>query len=497
MRIALLIVTTAMIGTCSSPPTLLEEVRTLGELRVITRNNPTTYYIGAHGAQGPEYDLMHGFANFLGVELKLSTVEPFSAILPAVRAGTAHIAAAGLTVTPERARLVKFGSPYQPVSQHLIYKLGTGRPRKFEDIVGKRLEVVAGTSYVETLKRMQQQVPRLAWIENPHADVAELLMKVADQSIDYTIVDSTIFAIYQNYLPEIRIAFDVAVDDVLAWAFPPRNDDSLIESADQYLRLIRDTGEFDRIMDRYYGHTEQFDYVSTRQFIRDFSRKLPRYKAMFEKAAEQIGMDWRMLAAIGYQESHWDPLAVSPTGVRGIMMLTEETARFVGVEDRIDPEQSIAGGASYLARIKRRIPESITEPDRTWFALAAYNVGYGHLQDAREITVINGGNPRHWIDVKRSLLLLTQRKWYSRVKSGYARGWEPVQYVENIRSYFNILLWLTSSSPEAVPDGAGEPDINLTTQTTFCCGKMPAAIPGTPARGCRHLLPCGDWRRNT
>ncbi len=452
MKVALLLCLITLVGTCSTPPTLLQEVQELGALRVITRNSPTTYYIGANGPEGPEYELMRGFAHFIGVGLDLQTAESFSRILPVIKSGKVHMAAAGLTITAERTRQVSFGPAFQPVTQHLIYKLGTGRPRAMKDVIGKRLEVIAGTSYVESLALAQKKLPDLVWIENPFSDDAELLTKIAENQSDYTIVDSTVFAIYQNYLPEIRIAFDVARGDSIAWAFQKRNDNSLILRAEQYLDFIRDNGEFDRIMDRYYGHTERFDYVGTRQFIRDYNRKLPRYRAMFKEAVEDIDLDWRLLAAVGYQESHWDPMAVSPTGVRGIMMLTRNTASSLGIEDRVDPEQSIFGGAEYLARMKRRIPASIAEPDRTWFALAAYNIGYGHLQDARTITRMNGGDPLHWIDVKPNLLLLTQKKWYSQVKSGYARGWEPVQYVDNIRSYYNILLWLTGKEPPEEPD---------------------------------------------
>ena len=145
---------------------------------------------------------------------------------------------------------------------------------------------------------------------------------------------------------------------------------------------------------------------------------------------------------MGYQESHWNPDAVSPTGVRGIMMLTEATARQLGVEDRVDPRQSIFGGARYLRRIKRKIPERIAEPDRTWLALAAYNIGFGHLEDARILTQANGGDPDRWEDVREHLPLLADPKWHTRTRHGYARGGQPVHYVENIRYYYDVLLWL-------------------------------------------------------
>ena len=195
--------------------------------------------------------------------------------------------------------------------------------------------------------------------------------------------------------------------------------------------------------------TDRFDYIQARVFIEHIETRLPQYRHWFREAAAEIGVDWRLLAAVGYQESHWDPAATSPTGVRGLMMLTEETARSLNVADRLDPRASIFGGARYFVWIRNQIPARILEPDRTWFTLAAYNVGMGHLEDARILTQMHGKNPDSWNDVREHLPLLTQAKWYSRVKRGYARGWEPVRYVENIRGYMDILDWVATDTRAA------------------------------------------------
>ena len=176
--------------------------------------------------------------------------------------------------------------------------------------------------------------------------------------------------------------------------------------------------------------------------MRQIRERLPALRDYCESAAEEYALDWRLLAAVGYQESHWNPDAVSRTGVRGIMMLTQRTARQLGVTDRVDPEQSIFGGARYLRDMEARIPERIEQPDRLWLALAAYNIGFGHLEDARILTEIRGGDPDRWVDVRESLPLLTQERWHSQTRYGYARGYEPVDYVENVRTFFEILLWL-------------------------------------------------------
>ena len=205
------------------------------------------------------------------------------------------------------------------------------------------------------------------------------------------------------------------------------------------------------MIERNYGHVEDFDYVGTKIFRRHIEKRLPTYQAFFEKAANKQDVDWRLIAAIGYQESHWNPDAVSPTGVRGIMMLTLKTAKDMKIKNRLDPESSISGGARYFKKTHGRMDKNIAEPDRTWMAMAAYNVGYGHLQDARKITVKLKKNPNLWIDVKQALPLLAKSKWYKQTRYGYARGWEPVRYVENIRSYYDILKWVNESDIETTP----------------------------------------------
>ena len=445
MRPWLYILVAALLGTCSSPPALLDQVREIGALYVVTRDSPAAAFIGPDGPSGPEFDLVQGFADELGVALVIESVESVSEIVPRLLRGRVHMAAAGLSITESRQEYLNFGHPYEAVDMQLIYRLGEGKPHSVADIVGARIEVVAGSSHADRLASLKQEYPRLAWRENADAEVADLLGKVASGEIDYTIADSTEFNIHRNFHPDLRVALDLELGDPLAWAFAKNSGNSLLAAADDYLIEQRRNGTLDRIHDRYYGHTKEFDYVGTRNFIRHYESRLPRYRQMFEEAGRRWGVDWRLLAAIGYQESHWRSQAVSPTGVKGIMMLTEDTAAYLGLENRVDPTNSIFGGARFYARQTERIPDTVDEPDRTWMALAAYNVGFNHIKDARSIVEQQGGDPDSWIDLEQALPLLGQRQWYSRLPYGYARGWEPVLYVNNIRAYYNILVWLTEN----------------------------------------------------
>ena len=451
----IVILVAALIGTCSSPPPILDQVLETGELRVVTRNSPTSYTISPVGPTGPEFDLVRAFAEELGVALVIQTVDSVSEILPILLSGEAHMAAAGLSVTSSRREYLNFGHPYESVDIHLVYKLGTGRPRTVEDILGRTIEVMASTSHVDLLETLRTEYPTLSWTENADIEVADLLTKVAMGEIDLTIADSPDFTIQRHFYPDLRVALDLYVDDPIAWAFPKDTADTLLGRADDFMIAADQSGMLARVHDRYYGHTKKYDYVGTRNFIRHFESRLPRYRAMFEQAGAEYGVDWRLLAAIGYQESHWRANAVSPTGVRGIMMLTEATAEYLGLEDRTDPESSIFGGARYYARQTERVADTVTEPDRTWMALAAYNVGFNHIKDARMIVDWQGGDPDTWVDISSALPLLAQRKWYTQVPYGYARGWEPVLYVNNIRAYYNILKWLTEQE-EPPPEIEGE-----------------------------------------
>ena len=425
-----------------------------GELRVVTRNSPTSYTISPDGPTGPEFDLVQAFADELGVELVVQSVESVSEILPLLLSGEAHMAAAGLSVTDSRREYLNFGHPYESVDIHLIYKLGTGRPRSIEDILDRSIEVMASTSHVDILESIQLEHPTLSWSENADVEAADLLSRVAMGEIDLTIADSPDFNIQRHFYPDLRVALDLHIDDPIAWAFPKGKGDSLLAIADEFLIAADRSGVLARVHDRYYGHTKKYDYVGTRNFIRHYESRLPRYRATFEQAGADWDVDWRLLAAIGYQESHWRSQAVSPTGVRGLMMLTQATADYLGIEDRTDPTMSILGGAQYFARQTERVADTVVEPDRTWMALAAYNVGFNHIKDARMIVEWQGGDPDNWIDISNALPLLAQRKWYSQVPYGYARGWEPVLYVNNIRAYYNILRWLTEQEETEEPEQA-------------------------------------------
>ncbi len=419
----------------------LDTIVKRGKLKVGTVFGSGNYYIGKEGPAGFEYELSKAFADYLNVELEIVPNYHISQLFAMLDANRVDILAGGLSITPQRLEKYRYSPYYYTVSQKLVFKQGVKRPRSFADLDGK-LVVVAKSSHAETLAQYKQQYPELEWQETEEQDPDELLEMVVDGEIDYTITDSTTLAINRRYYPNLSIAFSLEQEQEVGWLIAKQDDDSLYSLMIEFFGQYRASGELTALEDKYFGHIEKFNYSDTKMFIAATDTKLPKYEHWFKQYAREYEIDWRLLAALSYQESLWNPRAKSHTGVRGIMMLTLPTARQVGVKSRLEPEQNIRGGAIYLSRLLSRIPERIQMPDRLWFAIASYNIGWGHLEDARVITQRQGGSPDKWIDVKKRLPLLRQKKYYKTTKYGYARGDEPVRYVENIRRYYDSLVWL-------------------------------------------------------
>lgn len=410
------------------------------ELVVLTINSPTTFFENAEGNYaGLEHDLAVLFAKELGVTVKFVVVQHLNEVIPNLVKGKAHVAAAGLSLSPHLSS-VKFSVPYQIVQPLVVYHTDQLRPKSIQQLSKQSIEVVAGAQHAVELLETKKKYPKLKWkeVNTQHSD--ELIQKIYSRKLSYTIVNSHELETAKNFYPKVDKAFNFSNPQALAWAFPTDVEQEIYEKSQTFFIRITKDGTLQRLIDRYYGHINRLEPLDVVTFLDRIRTKLPRYKDLFFEAQELTDIDWRLLAAIGYQESHWNPLATSPTGVRGIMMLTEDTADFMKVNNRLDPKESILAGARYFWELKDKFPERIPEPDRTWLALAAYNIGFGHLEDARILAVRQRLNPDSWTDVKKTLPLLTNSKYFSKLKHGFARGGAPVVYVENIRTYYDIMV---------------------------------------------------------
>ncbi len=432
-----------LLTACQEPVKPLPDPMESKEIIVVTHNGPNTYYIdGNDQVAGLEYDLATKFAESLGPEysVRFVLVNNITEVIPTLLKGEAHFAAADLSVTRLRQHLVQFTTPYQNVQQHIVYNTEINKaPKKIEDLIGKNIAVPAGTSYAERLSETTQSHPKLEWQALEKVSADELMEQVAEGLLDYTVSDGHLVAMLRNYYPNLGIGLARGKEEQIAWAFPKTGNRWLYDQANLYFARIQQDGTLRNLIDRYYGHSERLDTLDVTTFLKRTRTLLPLYIDLFKEAQEMTGLDWRLLAAISYRESHWDRLNTSPTNVRGLMMLTEATADMLGVTDRLDARQAIMGGARYIVMLKDTIPKRVPEPDRTWLALAAYNIGYAHLEDARVLAQRMKLNPDSWADVKKTLPLLNKVEYYSTVKYGFARGGAPVIFVESIRTYHKIL----------------------------------------------------------
>ncbi len=474
LRTAAWLVSTAILlvlaGCDASPqakqPSVLERIQKEGVIRVITRNSPTTYFQDRAGETGFEYELARRFADKLGVELEVETADNLDDLFTRLNLSNGpELAAAGLVVSEGRKSQAQFSKAYLEVTPQVVYRRGQRRPTRPEELIGQRITVLKGSSHAEELAKLQKTLPELKFEQSADVEVVDLLRMVDEGQIDVTLVDSNELAMNQVYFPNVRVAFDFDSQRSLAWAVAAGDDDSLLREVDRFLAEVQENGSLQRLKDRYYGHVDVLGYVGAYTFAKHLQERLPRYEKEFRQASTKHKVDWRLLAAIGYQESLWTPDATSKTGVRGLMMLTQNTAQAMGVVNRLDPKQSIAGGAKYFALVHSGLTETISEPDRTWFALAAYNIGIAHLADARKLAKAEGLNPNKWQDVQKMLPRLAQKKWYSKTRYGYARGGETVHFVRNIRRYYDILNWVTQPQLEGArvaESGLHIPGVNRT-----------------------------------
>ena len=420
----------------------LEQIKKRGELEVVMVNGPTTYFVGATGPEGFDYIMMREFAEYLGVKLKLHVVATVNDALEMTKKGVGDITVGALTKTIKRQKEFIFGPSYYNVKEVVVCDQKMIRqktfPRSIEDLVGLKITVGDDTSYVETLQAIQKELPELHFNRAKEMSSEELLAQVAVGKIECSVVDSNIFAVNNRYYPTLRKAFALSKNKQLSFIVREESEE-LNATLNGWLTHVERSGDMARLVDHYYSYTNSFNYVNLRAFHKRLKTRLPKYKKLFIKAGKKYDIPWTLLAAQSYQESHWDRLAKSPTGVRGLMMLTRVTAKEVGIKHRTNAASSIYGGAKYFHKLYERIPKEVKKIDRYKFAYAAYNVGMGHLYDARALARRLGKNPNVWKDLKTVLPLLSKKKYYRHLKHGYARGQEPVDYVDAIYEYHVIL----------------------------------------------------------
>jgi len=449
------VVAVVVLSSCSDQRSL-HPLEPGDEFVILTRNSPTTYYFDGDEPTGFEYELAAAYAQSRGLSLRIKVAFTLEELIAMLSAGEGHIAAAGLRLTPERAAKFTATDSYLAQQPLIIYKSGSRRPRDLTELMGRDIVVLAGSSHVERLATLREELPDLTWREIRAADTLELMKLVTEEKAELAIIDSVEFQVQQQLFPRLVAALELDTESGIAWYLPNLAGAAELQAdLNTFLRESEQNGALTTLKDKHFGSIEFASRISSFTFQRKVREDLPTWRPLIEAVAREYQMDWRLLAAVAYQESHWNPRAKSPTGVRGMMMITRSTAEELGVTNRLDPKESLRGGARFLKNLSRRLPTDIEEPDRTWLALAAYNIGMGHLEDARRITERSGLDPHRWQDVREHLPDLQNPDIYPTTRYGFARGKEAVTYVDNIRHYFSALQ-LT-----AMPNNRIQPPLDM------------------------------------
>ena len=406
-----------------------------GRLVVAVRETPA-FFQQREGtvASGFEHDLVTAFASSIGLKAHfIKAADPYE-LNDLALAGRVHLAAS----MPLGNGSLQYSIPIRSVSQWIVGYADVLGPGKMSDLAGQTIEVVAGSTLADTLRGLDEQSRPLV-VEVSGVNEMELLARVAERKAALVAVHDINLDLGVNFHPELNPLLQLPGKLEFGWAFGADGADELRAKADAFIAAARADGTLARIHDRYFGHIKRINAEGIAKFLDDTRTRLPNWRHHFQSAQELSGIDWRLLAALAYQESHWNPLATSPTNVRGMMMLTEDTADLLRVKNRLDGAESIRAGARYLAQLVDQIPASAEHPDRLWLALSAYNLGMGHFRGARAIAKKMKRDPDVWYEMKQVLPQLARPEIYARLKSGAARGGEAVIMVENIRSYYDIL----------------------------------------------------------
>ena len=429
-----------------------------GEIVVIVRPGPVVFYPGPNGTlAGLDVDLVREFAMEKKMPLRFVLADSAAAVIAAVAGGTAHFGAGGLfrpqpradggapahhggvtgaaTAEPE----VAWTSGIAAAEPVLIYNRDGYKPAEWRDLDGETVAYADDdAAFTPEISTARAAHPTITW-QQIATPTQALISQVSDGTLSYAIVGSIAASLARNIYLDFDVAFPAGGAREVAWAVSPRYA-KLREELDAFLARLRANGKLARLVERYIPTGPQIQRIDAGVLHERVKTVLPQYRGMFHDAQERTGIEWRLLAAIAYQESQWDPSATSETGVRGFMQITEDTAKRLGVRNLLDPAENVLAAARYLRDLKDKVPARITEPDRTWMALAAFNIGLGHLEDARILAQRQKLNPDLWTDVKKVFPLLALPEYFAQAKLGYARGGIPVAFVDRIRAYYDVLL---------------------------------------------------------
>jgi membrane-bound lytic murein transglycosylase F len=423
----------------------LPGIEARGRLRMITRNNPVTYYLHRGRERGFEYQLLRRFAESQDLELDVVVPPAHQDLLQWLQDGKGDVVAASMTVTPERKEKAAFTKPYLTVDQMVVVAEDGPEPSALSDLSGVTFHVRKSSAYYTTLENLEglpEDVTIEPAPENMETDA--IIAKVASGEWEATVADSHIVDAERIFGREIKAPMSLRASSDIAWAVRP-DATKLLEALNAYVRREHRGLHYNIWKKRAFENKRRIEQARG-DWRSDEAGRISPYDELAKKYAAKHGLDWRLIVAVMLQESQFQPKRVSPAGAKGLMQMVPRTAREVGVKDLFDPEQAIRGGTLYLRRLTDRFPKELPLASRIRFALASYNAGYGHVTDGRRLARRQGLDPDLWYgNVERAMLMLQKPEHYRKTRFGFCRGSETVKYVENIDRYYQTFL-------ELIPD---------------------------------------------
>jgi membrane-bound lytic murein transglycosylase F len=437
--------------------THLEKIRERGALRVVTEFNSISYFIYRGQPMGFQYEMLQELANYLDLALEVSVSNDLERNFIDLQEGITDMIAMNLTVTSERKSKVSFTAPLLQTRQVLVQRLPiqwekmnkeqleSSLIRNQLDLAGKVVFVQAGSVYETRLRSLSNEIGGGIEIREVNIESEQLVQRVALGELDYTVCDENVGLVNATYFPQLDVSTAISFPQHVAWAVHQRSD-SLRMVINQWITAYQKTRDFAILYDKYFQNRHEYRNIHSEYYALG-SGKISRFDEVIKTEAERIGWDWRLMASIIYQESRFNPEAVSWAGAFGLMQLMPGTAKTYGITMESPPEAQIRAGASFIKWLDDRFRDEITDPnERIKFVLASYNIGLGHIQDARRLAERYKADPNVWQgSVDEWLLRKSDPAYYTDpvVKYGYARGIETCNFVKQIMGryehYKNIM----------------------------------------------------------
>ena len=382
----------------------LARVEQKGPVIVLTTQSPLIYLEKKTGdTSGMDYDLFENFAKHYGLNVKYIILPDEESVLRALSKGEGDVGAARLR-TREDSQGFLAGPAYDETYLSLFCqkKLNV---QNIDDLNSRTVLLLNKDNFIGFAERLRQLAlgVRLQIISN--AKILDLIKPVQSGSADCFVADTLDGDFHLRYYPQIQKVTAFSDTYSLSWLLSSDNQD-LLKLIQAWYRTAARHDEISRVVDHYKNYIDQLTRQDINAFFKKVKTTLREYKESFIDAAKEHDLPWQLIAAVAYQESHWEKDARSYTGVRGLMQLTTDTAKHMGIEDRTDPLQSIHGGAKYLRYVLDLIPDEVHPKERLALALAAYNIGILHLKDAQTLAEKTGRNPNSWSHLREVLPLL-------------------------------------------------------------------------------------------